>query len=141
MANNPNDFMTPQVQYVPAPPRKRSPLRRLGCGVALVFWFLVLLTPLFLFTMAQQGEIVITTGSAPDQQIRLWLIMEIDQRGFGISTASVQQSEPNALCVQTNVNYLLWAGRERPSVHCSCYQRADESAAWSYTDSRTEACS
>ncbi len=121
--------------------RRRSPLRRAGCIIALVIWFAILLLPCLMITLAVQQEIVITTGGAPGQQIRVWLISEADQRGLAISTASAQQSSPDAVCVQTNVRFLLWAGKADPLSYCNCYQRADASAPWSETVSNEGECS
>ena len=130
--------MTEEMTPPPAP--RRRPLRRAGCIMALVIWFVVLLLPCFLIVLAVQQEIVITTGSAPGQQTRLWLISEADQRGLALSTASVHQSDPNALCVQTNVRFLLWTGHSDPSVYCDCYQRAGENIPWSSTKTTTGEC-
>lgn len=123
------------------PVRRRSPLRRAGCVVALIFWFAILLLPCFLIVLAVQQEIVISTGGVPGQQLRLWLISEPDERGLGYSTASVRQSEATAVCVQTDVRFLLWAGSAQPVSYCECYERADESAEWSFVSSGEGICS
>lgn len=120
---------------------RRSPLRRLGCIAALVLWFAILLLPCFLVVLAVQQEIVISTGGAPGQQLRLWLISEADERGLAVSTASVRQSDPDALCVQTNVSFLLWAGNSDPLSYCDCYERPDASAPWSQTTTNSGECS
>jgi hypothetical protein len=131
----------PVLDGPPAPVRRRrSPLRRLGCGIALVFWFLVLLLPCALFTMATQGQITISQGGLPGQEIRVWLIMEIEQRGLGVSSTSVHGSDPNALCLQTNVSYLLWAGRADPTTYCDCYARPDAQNAWELVSTQMDAC-
>jgi hypothetical protein len=122
------------------PPRRRGPLRRAGCIVALIIWFAILLLPCFLIVLATQQEISITTGGAPGQQTRLWLISEAEQRGLALSTGTVHQSGDNAICVQTNVNYYLWAGSSEPSVYCECYERENAEAEWSFTTSTQGAC-
>jgi hypothetical protein len=127
-------------QTVEMTPRRRSPIRRVGCGASLVLWFLLLLTPCFCFVLASQGEIIIPQGSAPGQQIRIWLIMEVQQRGFGISSAAVSQPEPNALCVESRTRFLLWVGSAESSVSCECYMRASEDEAWAAVSVENRAC-
>ena len=133
-----NAEFTPEP--IPEAPPRRSPIRRAGCIVALVIWFVILLLPCFLIVLAVQQEIVITTGSAPGQELRLWLISEADERGLGLSSASVYQSSANALCVETNVHFLLWTGHSDPVLYCDCYQRASASAEWAQTDSTAGEC-
>jgi hypothetical protein len=107
----------------------------------LVIWFVVLLLPCALIVLAVQQQIVIPTGSAPGQQTRLWLISEPTERGFGVSTAAVTPTGGDALCVQTDVRFLLWSGQADPLSYCECYARANAGDAWSLTDSREGACS
>ncbi|NDJ60979.1 MAG: hypothetical protein GYB67_07630 [Chloroflexi bacterium] len=123
----------------PSPPRRRI-FRRFGCGLGLVLWIVLLFVPCALFTLAIQQEIVISQGSAPDQQIRIWLIMDADQRGLGVSSTSVQQSAEHALCVQTDTRFLLWQGQEDPLTYCQCYARETGEAAWAYQGTHADAC-
>ena len=102
------------------PNPQRSPLRRPGCILGLILWFAALLTPCFLITLAVRGEISVTTGSAPEQRLRIWLIQEADQSGIGISNASVHE-QGESLCVQTNVHFVLWRGEAQPTQYCECY--------------------
>jgi hypothetical protein len=127
------------AEVVPALPR--NPIRRAGCILALVGWFAILLLPCFLIVLATQQEISITTGDAPGQQIRLWLISEADERGVALSTASVHQSTQNTICVQTDVRYMLWAGSSEPSTYCDCYERASADASWSFITTTSGVCS
>lgn len=121
-------------------PRRHSRLRRAGCIIALLIWFAILLLPCFLVVLAVQGEITVSTGGAPGQQTRLWLISEADERGLAISSASVTQTEPNALCVQTDVRFLLWSGKAEPSVYCECYVRENADTPWAAADTISGAC-
>jgi hypothetical protein len=121
-------------------PRRPSPIRRAGCIVAVVIWFVILLLPCFLIVLAVQQEITISTGSVPGQQIRLWLISEAEARGLAISTASLHQTADNAACVQTDVRYFLWAGESEPSSYCECYQRVSANASWVSTSMASGAC-
>lgn len=122
-----------------APPPRRNPLRRLGCIIALVIWFAVLLLPCMLIVMATQQEVVISTGSAPGQSIRLWLISEIDERGFALSSGSVHERSEASMCVQTDVRFLLWAGRADPVSYCECYER-DTAGNLSFTEAIEDVC-
>lgn len=107
-------------------PSLRHPLRRPGCVIALVLWFLILLTPCIMIMLATQGEISIPTGSAPEQRLRVWLVQEAAQSGIGISNVDVQWTTDEALCVQTSVRFLIWRGRaEEPSQYCECYEKAE----------------
>ncbi len=136
------DSVEPSPEALPPEPKKRSPIQRAGCIIALVIWFAILLIPCFLITLAVQGEIVITTGSAPGQQDRLWLISEATQRGLGLSSASViPRSDPNQLCVETAVHFLLWVGKSDPILYCDCYQRSSANAEWSQASTISGACS
>ena len=120
------------------PQMQRSPLRRPGCVAGLILWFLALLAPCFLIMLAVRGEITITTGSAPDQLLRIWLIQEAKERGVGISNTSVQR-DGETICVQTNVNFVLWRGEAQPTHYCECYiQTGDD---YELTQMTQEACS
>ena len=126
----PQTSETPPATPVPIKP-KRGPLGRLGCALGLLVWIVLILSPCLLFTLATQGELTLALGSAPGQTARLWLVMEADERGIGLSTPSVQASgDGHALCVQTDVRYFLWQGRVEPSSYCECYRRANADAAW-----------
>ena len=118
---------------------RRSPLARLGCGVALVIWGLLLLTPCFFITLAVRGEISLDTGPAPEQRLRIWLIMEADERGLGISTTS---SVPQAdlTCIQTDVRFVLWEGEAEPVSYCHCYEHPPDSDTWNLQAVTSNTC-
>lgn len=109
----------PLPEIMEAPP-KRSLIRRLGCGFALVLWALLLLSPCILITLAVRGEITFDTGSAPEQRFRMWLIMEPRERGIGISNGWIAHNE-NSMCVQTDVRFFLWQGAAESVSFCNCY--------------------
>jgi hypothetical protein len=120
---------SPEIQSEASAPRRTNPLRRIGCILALVFWFALLLLPCFLIILATQNEIVISQGSLPNQEIRVMLIMEVEERGVMLSSTSTQSdAENNAICLQTNVSYLLWQGSAEPSAYCECYQQRQDSS-------------
>jgi hypothetical protein len=119
--------------------RRSSPVRRVGCAFLLILWFALLLVPCGLFIMATQGQLTIAQGDLPGQEIRLWLIMEADQRGFGLSSTSATRSG-NAACLQTDTRFLLWAGREDPLSYCECYEKADTESVWTPTSTESGVC-
>lgn len=121
-------------------PRRRSPLRRLGCTIIVIIWFVLLLTPCLGIVLATQGDLVIPQGNAPGHEIRIWLITEADSRGVGISSAVVHQRESDALCVETNTRFILWAGNADPLTSCVCYSRSNAEAAWSTVSVEDQAC-
>jgi hypothetical protein len=129
----------PEVQL--EVPQRKPPgvLRRFGCLILLVLWFSFVLSPCVLITLAQQGEITFSQGELPGQQFRAWLIMEIDQRGMGISSTS-QHEISGEQCVQTNVNFVLWEGEAEPTSYCECFTRDDTASTWNLTSSQQGVC-
>jgi hypothetical protein len=119
-------------------PRHR-PLRRFGCAFGLLLWALLLLSPCPFIILAIQGQIVIDTGDAPEQQLRLWLIMEADQRGIGFSQAFVERNG-DEVCVETNVQFLLWQGDADPVKYCQCYLNMENMDTWSLSETYSGDC-
>ena len=98
-------------------------LGRLGC---VAVWFAAMMIPFALIILAARGEIIIPTGDAPEQRIRLWLIMEPYERGLGISRAAIVEVD-DLSCVQTDVSFLLWEGQAEDGVsYCECYTRSGD---------------
>lgn len=135
-----SDIANTSDEVVVVPPKRRSPLQRVGCSVALVLWFTLLLVPCFCFLLATQEEITIPQGGAPGQAIRIWLIMEAEERGLGISSTSAQQTSDNALCVETTTRFVLWMGRGESQVSCECYERNNDDVPWSAISVGNQAC-
>lgn len=111
-------------------PRRRNPLRRVGCVVLLVFWFGLLLLPCFLLVLATQQEITISQGELPGQEIRIRLISDIEQRGIGFWTTSTTTGAEGDICLITNVRYILWEGQGDPAAYCQCFTRNAEDTLW-----------
>jgi hypothetical protein len=126
--------------YVAAPVKKTPRSRRivLGCGVAL--WFAILMLPCFFLVMLTQGQIVVRTGDLPDQALRIWLVNEARQRGFGIAVPSTHVGEGGQSCLQTQVSFISWVGSGDPATYCECYNRATEEAAWTLQSTSQAAC-
>lgn len=131
--------MTQDVTEIQVSPR-RGPLRRIGCGVLLVFWFALLMLPCILLLLATNQEIVVSQGSLPGQEIRVWLIMEASQRGLGVSSTSVSQNGENSVCMTTSMQFILWSGREDPLSYCECFERGGPDQAWTPTGMSLDAC-
>jgi hypothetical protein len=88
--------------------------------------------------VASRGEVSINTGSAPEQRIRLWMIQEARERGVGVSNGSITFQNDTMVCVQTNVNFLLWQGEAEPIQYCECYTQAD--SGWQTSSVNENAC-
>lgn len=123
---------TTEQHEVSAAPRRRSPLRRIGCGIALALWFLLLLTPCMVVLLASQGELVFPQGDLPEQAIRVWMIQEARLQGLGVATTSTLSIDEQTICLQTDNRFLLWRGSEEPVTYCECYRRPTRDAAWAY---------
>lgn len=125
------------MEEITPPHVARHPLRNPGCVIALILWFAALLSPCVLLYLAMRGEISITTGSAPEQRVRIWLVQETQQSGIGLSNAAVLETE-EALCVQTNVTFVLWRGRAEPTAYCECYTQTP--SGWQTLSVQENAC-
>jgi hypothetical protein len=110
---------------------------KIGCGMALVIWFLLLSLPCAMFWFASGNEIRLAHGNVPESYdhplLEIGLIMEVANRGMKFKTSEIFSAGDNAVCVQTNLNYLLWYSREsNPATSfCDCYERENPAAAWS----------
>lgn len=133
------------IEYV-VTVKKRTPLQRLGCGLMIVVWLLVMMLPMVMIVLAVEGEIIIAhTGDVPDKhehpRLRVDLIMEIDYRGLQITNSTIARDGETNICIQTNVRYLLWQGEGDPARFCDCYMRPGAEADWSLESTVTESCS
>lgn len=145
MTNNlPSQSPPPSVEYVFIE-RKRNPLRRLGCTILLILWFIFLLLPLFLFIMAVQKEITIAhAGDIPESYqhplFQVQLVMEQDYRGLRIVNATLHNGTDTTICVQTNVRYVLWQGEGESATFCRCYERDNSESQWALSEQTLETC-
>ncbi|MBI5669771.1 MAG: hypothetical protein HZC41_17375 [Chloroflexi bacterium] len=135
------EVQPPVTETQSAPRAKRSPLRRIGCGLGLLLWAVVMVSPCLLFTLATQGQITVMLGGAPNQEARIWLINEARVRGIAISWPSLHNVEGDtALCVQTDTRFFLWAGSGDPATFCECYTRIGPDDAWTAAESFSGSC-
>ena len=128
----------PRIRF--AFPSRRSRLGRWGCRLAVVVWFLILLTPCFCLAFASQGELSVRLGDIPGQSLRVWLLSESRQRGFGISRPSVVASSVvGQVCLQTDVSFILWTGSEDATTYCECFAQSANST-WDVVSNNQGSC-
>ena len=117
----------------------RKVLRRIGCGILIVAWFIILLVPCFAVVLATQREIVLTHSDIPDGQFRVWLIQDAKQRGIAISNSRRVDGPNGAICTVTDGKFLMWQGQaDDPPHYCSCYSRQNDT--WSSVAEGEAAC-
>ncbi|MEP7288933.1 MAG: hypothetical protein ABI947_24535 [Chloroflexota bacterium] len=114
-------------------------LRRTGCGILLILWFTLLLTPCLAFVLAVQKEIVLTHSDIPEDAFRVWLIQDINARGIGISNSQrVTAATNGATCTIIDGRFLLWQGKAASPHFCSCYTK--QNGYWSSIAEGDAAC-
>lgn len=146
--DNENTEDSPQVELEPVTVvKKPHPIKRFGCGVLLVIWFTLLLTPCGLFYLAGNGEIRIWHNDIPEPEVHprllLELVTEIDYRGLQLTRSfPVSSASDNSVCVQTDVSFFLWQSIEDDldSSYCDCYERTDLDSTWQLSDTSTSIC-
>lgn len=109
---------------------------RLGC---LAVWLPLILLPLFFLILATQGEFALWHAeSFPDGDehpfLQAKLLMEIDTRGLNVTRSYISSAnaQDTAVCVQTNVRFLLWQGEGMPVDYCDCYTRDAAEDPWGF---------
>lgn len=131
-----------------SPRSQRSMARRLGCVLALLFWFTALLTPCALFYLASHGEIRFDHRDIPQPHahplLLVSLVSEAEDRGLRIETSwkADSQSDDAMLCVQTSVRFLLWeySGGNQNVSYCDCYTRRDSESIREFVKTYGGAC-
>jgi hypothetical protein len=113
----------------PHAPRSTSPpMSRTSCVVVLLVWLCLMTVPFFALALAVKGELTWRRGEFVED--RVWLVNAetgIGQgrvSGIGYSAARVvsdQTPVDGALCVRTNVYFLLWNGPSERVMFCECY--------------------
>jgi len=148
-ANSFDAAEAPAGAELPAPGQRRGRARRLGCGLALLAWFTLLLTPAALLYLAANGEIRLEHRDIPQPHahplLLLSLISETDDRGLRIETSRIAVGQPAGLtlCVETAVRFLLWeySGGNQNVSYCDCYERQRPEAAWELSNTSGDVCS
>ncbi len=96
-----------------------------GCLITVLLGLLgaILLAQLFQFII--QGEKIFGDGDL--EQTRIWIVRQTDAGGLGFSRSRVISTEAGGeqVCVQTNIDFLLWNsyGSEPSVSYCECLQR------------------
>ncbi len=87
--------------------------------------------PVFFVVMAMVGEFRFTALGVPTQDVvRIWLVKEPNERGFGFSVPRVVSKTEHELYVQTNVSYLLWEGVGESISYCVGHARDHVNDDW-----------
>ena len=128
---------------------KPNVLKRAGCGILLIIWFTVLLTPCLLLYLASNGEIRIWHADIPEPhahpRLLIELISEVDYRGLRIVNSTITNNildNDNHTCVSTHVRYLLWESAEEDQdvSYCDCYKRENSESIWALTSTTADSC-
>lgn len=92
-------------------------LRRLLYLLFFLLWLLLMALPLLGVILAVRQQIEI--GDVPGNQLRLFLLQEVEVRGVGVEWTRPAQGTSG--CVQTTLTYLLWRGKGENARYCRCY--------------------
>ena len=117
---------------------RSSRLRRVGCGLLVPLWFMLLMMPCALIYLAVNGEIRVWHDSVPEPhsqpRLLISLISEMESRGLRFQSSTLFDPDAGNLstCVETNVRFVLWEsqGGNQDVTYCECYARLDEASAW-----------
>jgi hypothetical protein len=105
-----------------------------GCVLSLALALFVGAGLLLLAVLAIQGEVRLGGGDPP--AIRVWLVTEDENQGFGISTTRrfFESQGPQPYCLRTNVRLLLWKsdGSVGNLRYCEC--SSSETGGWQDVD-------
>lgn len=88
-------------------------LKKLLLAILLVVWLLIMLFPCMAFNLAMRTEMQVGNN------VRIFLVSEKHGEGVGVEWKR-PFSATNAHCMQTAVNYFMWAGEGEPVVYCQC---------------------
>lgn len=91
-------------------------LRRLFYALIVLLWLLVMVLPIFAFTLASKGEM--NWGQEGGRQVRLFLLQEKDLEGIGLQVSRPRADNPT--CISTRVSYFMWQGTGQNIQYCSC---------------------
>lgn len=132
------------IEYV-VTVRRPGIWRRLGCAAGLIGWVVFLSIPLLLIVLAVRGQITVPRGGdIPNHEtyprLQVWLVMEMDYRGLNITSTMVDRDGGDALCVQTNVRFVLWEGEGEAATYCECYARESRDAPWDVVEAAEGPC-
>jgi hypothetical protein len=144
MSDNPNtlgryepDPLEPETTYTRSQIRNRRILFWLGIFV----WVVILMIPLSVFMLSILGEASFSVpGNYPGNEVRIWMVMELDERGIAYSRPSIADRTDDSLSVQTTVRYMLWQGQGEHIQYCQVYER-DDGDRWTTSSNYEGPCS
>ena len=147
-----NDTIGEAREQVPAHEaerKRRNPLLRAGCGLAVIIWFMLILTPCALFYLAANKEIRISFGDIPQPHehplLLISLVSERSDRGLRIATSTVvtRAGDDTTACVQSDVRFVLWQSQagDQNVTYCDCYDRDDTDSGWQLFETMSGSCS
>lgn len=91
-------------------------------------WLILIFTPCLALLLASRGEFRISTGPAPEEELRLWLVQDAGRAGLALSRAFSYESDGRR-CIQTDAGFLLWRRprneEDSATSYCSCYDLQD----------------
>ena len=101
--------------------------RRAGCFALFVLWLFFMLLPCTFVTLLVNRELTYDYSDLPEHQLRLFLMDNKDERGFGLSRPSIEAGgeDEDFYCMATKVDYLLWEGSVPDIRYCDCYEKND----------------
>ncbi|MEL6272306.1 MAG: hypothetical protein AAFV33_25545 [Chloroflexota bacterium] len=105
--------------------RREVMIRRFWFWVGIIAWIVTLLIPFFLVVLAMRGQVEVNLPGDVPENLRVWMVMEKDERGVAYSLPTVAERSDEELQVQTNVRYLLWEGENESLAYCSTYSRVE----------------
>lgn len=96
-----------------------------GCLITVLLGLLGAIILVQLFQFIIQGEKIFGEGDL--EQTRVWIVRQMDAGGLGFSRSRVISTETvgDQVCVQTDIDFLLWNsdGSEPSASYCECLQR------------------
>jgi hypothetical protein len=133
----------------PIIPQPETTAGKIGCGIALFFWFALLMLPCGMVWLASGGEVFIgqdVPDASEHPRFQLRLIADADNTGLQMTRSGVASQSDGELCLQTQVSYLLWNqddDGDQGVIYCDCYERpsGESESPWTLTTTETGACS
>ena len=95
---------------------KKFALRPLGCLVGIVVWLFFMSLPIFIFMLINQGQL--EWGSDPQNQMRIFLLQEVEQEGVGFQWTRPRRAETS--CLDTTVYFFMFRGEGENEQNCTC---------------------
>ncbi len=106
-------------------------MRRALFWGGIVLWVVILMIPFLFVVLALRGEVSFgLAGDFPDNELRIWMVMEPRERGIGYSSPVVIAEDDTTLQVETRVRYLLWEGDNEALAYCYTYTRDSADDSW-----------